>query len=60
LTANFIAESIYNQDNLEVHLDQLGKDLELHIRKEERQLFPLIQENCNEQILNSIEMILSV
>jgi iron-sulfur cluster repair protein YtfE (RIC family) len=52
--------SINNQDNLAVHLGQLGKDLELHIRKEERELFPLIQENCNEQVLNAIEIILSV
>jgi iron-sulfur cluster repair protein YtfE (RIC family) len=51
--------SINNQDNLAVHLDQLGKDLELHIRKEERQLFCLIQENCSEHVLNTIGMILS-
>ena len=47
------------QNNMADHLDKLGKDLELHIRKEERQLFPLIQENCSEQVLNTIERILS-
>lgn len=51
--------SINTQNNMADHLDKLGKDLELHIRKEERQLFPLIQENCSEQVLNAIERILS-
>lgn len=51
--------SINTQNNLAEHLDQLGKDLELHIRKEERQLFPLIQEHCSEQVMNTIETILS-
>ena len=35
-------------------LDQLGKKLEDHIRKEERVLFPLIQEYCPEEILKNI------
>ena len=51
--------AINTQDNMTDHLDKLGKDLEFHIRKEERQLFPLIQENCSEQVLNTIERILS-
>lgn len=51
--------AINKQNNMADHLDKLGKDLELHIRKEERQLFPLIQENCSEQVLNTIERILS-
>jgi iron-sulfur cluster repair protein YtfE (RIC family) len=51
--------SINTQNNLADKLDQLGKELELHIRKEERQLFPLIQENCSEQVLNNIEILLS-
>jgi len=50
---------INTQNNLADKLDQLGKELELHIRKEERQLFPLIQENCSEQVLKNIEIILS-
>ena len=51
--------AINTQSNMADHLDKLGKDLELHIRKEERQLFPLIQENSSEQVLNTIEVILS-
>ena len=35
-------------------LDRLGKKLEEHIRKEERFLFPLIQEYCPEEILRDI------
>lgn len=50
--------SIINHENLENQLDILGKELELHIRKEERLLFPLIQEKCSEDILNIIAGIL--
>ncbi|MCC6288945.1 MAG: hemerythrin domain-containing protein [Chitinophagaceae bacterium] len=32
-------------------LDELGKLLEAHIRKEERVLFPLIQQHCSEELL---------
>ena len=37
-------------------LDKLGTLLEDHIRKEERILFPLIQEYCPEEILKNIEL----
>ena len=37
-------------------LDKLGTLLEEHIRKEERILFPLIQEHCPEEILKTIEL----
>jgi iron-sulfur cluster repair protein YtfE (RIC family) len=37
-------------------LDALGKALESHIRKEERVLFPLIQQYCPEEILGTIEL----
>jgi iron-sulfur cluster repair protein YtfE (RIC family) len=40
--------------DLETIMDTLGKALEAHVRKEERILFPLIQEHCPEEILNSI------
>lgn len=33
-------------------LDELGHLLEAHIRKEERILFPLIQEHCSEETLS--------
>ena len=39
-------------------MDLLGETLEDHIRKEERILFPLIQEHCNEEMLNGIYMLL--
>lgn len=38
-------------------LDDLGKTLEAHIRKEERQLFPLIEKICGEKIMQAIEII---
>ena len=48
----------YNTD-LPGHLDTLGKALELHVRKEERQLFPLIQESCSEDLMAEIGRSLS-
>ena len=47
------------ETNLLIPLDHLGKSLEFHIRKEERQIFPLIQECCSGEILNKIEILLS-
>jgi iron-sulfur cluster repair protein YtfE (RIC family) len=35
-------------------LDELGHLLEAHIRKEERVLFPLIQEHCSEELLSRL------
>jgi iron-sulfur cluster repair protein YtfE (RIC family) len=54
LTQLFI--SLDKTAGLEATMDTLGKALEAHIRKEERTLFPLIQEHCPEEILNSIEL----
>lgn len=48
-------QTLYDQDNLTDHLDRLGKALETHVRKEERQFFPLIQEHCQEETLKLIE-----
>ena len=48
-------ESIKDSDDLATHLDKLGCALEKHIRKEERQFFPLIQELCGEKLLSEIE-----
>lgn len=39
---------------LELYLDATGKALETHIRKEERELFPLMQEICSEALLQGI------
>ena len=45
---------IKSNPDMPTHLDTLGKELEAHIRKEERELFPLIQETCSEEVLDSI------
>ncbi len=51
--------SINDHSDLLNHLDTLGRTLEAHVRKEERQLFPLIQEKCSEETLANIEKALS-
>ena len=53
-------ESIKSSNDLATHLDKLGRSLEQHIRKEEREFFPLIQELCSEQLLLEIKQALSV
>ena len=35
-------------------LDETGNMLEAHVRKEERVLFPLIQEHCGEELLSHL------
>jgi iron-sulfur cluster repair protein YtfE (RIC family) len=45
---------INNNSDLSVHLDKLGRALEDHVRKEERQIFPMIQNSCSEELLNTI------
>jgi iron-sulfur cluster repair protein YtfE (RIC family) len=52
-------ELIEQSDNLEEDLNTLGCALENHIRKEERVLFPLIQDHCSEDLLNHIQHLLS-
>ena len=47
-------------EDLANHLDLIGNTLEQHIRKEERVFFPMIQEYCEEQLLEKIETLLSV
>lgn len=47
-------DRIPDAGQLDDHLDSLGLALEKHIRKEERELFPLIQDTCNESILAGI------
>lgn len=53
-------QTIKDNDNLQAHLDTLGKTLEIHIRKEERELFPLIEETCTEEVLMAIDKSLSL
>lgn len=39
-------------------MNSLGHALEIHIRKEERELFPLIQQQCSEEELEKVEILL--
>lgn len=43
---------------LAIDLDLLGNYLEQHVRKEERVLFPLIQEHCDEVTLQQLKDLL--
>ncbi len=45
--------------DLASQLDILGKTLEDHIRKEERELFPLIQDSVGTETLNKLQHLLS-
>ncbi|CAN5675936.1 hypothetical protein BH11BAC3_BH11BAC3_30450 [soil metagenome] len=47
--------SIKSHEAQAEHLDELGKLLEVHVRKEEREFFPLIEQTCNEDLMNAIE-----
>lgn len=49
--------SLAKTDELVNALNNLGVALEKHIRKEERILFPQIQEHCPEEILNEIMLL---
>lgn len=52
-------KSLADSKDITARLDDLGKLLENHVRTEERVLFPLIQESCNEDIMIRIEKILT-
>ena len=56
LTASFL--SLDTSGDLVRAMDILGGELERHIRKEERILFPLIQEHCSEELFRTIEVLL--
>jgi hemerythrin-like domain-containing protein len=47
------------QEDTIVAMDTLGHQLDKHIRKEERELFPLIEKTCDEKMLKTIEKILT-
>lgn len=53
LTAEFLSLSCTN--HLEQSLHELGMHLDEHIRKEERVLFPMIEEKCPAQLLDEIK-----
>ena len=55
LTDSFIA--IRSSDDLVNDLHTLGNRLEQHIRKEERVLFPLIEQHCPEKMLAEIMLL---
>ncbi|MDP3468647.1 MAG: hemerythrin domain-containing protein [Daejeonella sp.] len=50
--------SLFNSINinqeLSSQLDRLGRTIESHVRKEDREIFPLIQECCTEEVLNKL------
>ncbi|MEO7768870.1 MAG: hemerythrin domain-containing protein, partial [Ferruginibacter sp.] len=52
-------KAIPAHDDIPAQLDQLGQALEIHIRKEERELFPLIEQTCNEKLMDAIDQSLS-
>lgn len=51
--------SINMNQELSAQLDIIGRTLESHVRKEDRELFPLIQECCTDEILNKLAVILA-
>ena len=51
--------ALNNQPVSTKQLDDLGKLLEMHIRKEERELFPLIEESCSNDIMLAIDRLLT-
>jgi len=57
LTALF--SSLKNTDDQEAILNELGNELDAHIRKEERQLFPLMQKHCPEEMLQQLHPLLA-
>jgi hemerythrin-like domain-containing protein len=56
LAAHF--HSLDDSPGLENRMDGLGRMLETHIRKEERELFPLLQQHCSESQLQQIHHLL--
>jgi hemerythrin-like domain-containing protein len=56
LTALFY--SLESARDLESNMDTLALALETHIRKEERMLFPLLQQHCSEELLLKIHNLL--
>ncbi len=56
LTALF--KSLDTATDLENTMDILANKLEEHIRKEERVLFPLLQEHCSKELLEEIYQLL--
>lgn len=55
--------SLFNSININRELfnqlDTIGRALESHVRKEDRVIFPLIQESCTDEVLNKLADILT-
>ena len=51
--------SINPDQELSTQLDVIGRALESHVRKEDRVIFPLIQESCTEEVLNKLADIIT-
>lgn len=51
--------SINKTSDQEAILNELGNELDAHIRKEERVLFPLIQKHCPEELLQELGSLLT-
>ena len=52
---NSLFTGLRKKEDAVTALDELGNSLDKHIRKEERELFPLIEKSCDEQMMSSIE-----
>lgn len=52
-------QSISAHPQQQTYLDELGKALEKHVRKEERELFPMMEADCDEPLLEKINQLLS-
>ena len=51
-------QQLKQENDLVQNLDELGKELEAHIRKEERILFELLQENYTDEELDKLKTII--
>lgn len=51
--------SLKDAADQEAVLNELGNELDAHIRKEERILFPLIQQYCSEELLQKLQPLLA-
>lgn len=52
------ASLMLEQEDLNIQLDDLGRILEDHVRKEDRQIFPMIQDKCSEELLHKLAAVL--
>lgn len=51
--------SLKDTYDAEAVLNELGNELDAHIHKEERVLFPLIQKHCSEEMLQKLQPLLA-